>query len=87
MQPSTIQQGVIPNQGGTWGYGRAGWCPGMDVEPYITDITNYIEMGQDNVIDYSACRVVGNNCVTAPTCSGDGYCPEVAFSSYIIISY
>ena len=47
-------------------------------------------MGQDNVIDYSACRVVGNNCVTAPTCSGDGYCPEVAFSSlynYFILIY
>ena len=87
MQPSTIEQGVIPNQGGTWGYGRAGWCPGMDVHPYITDITDYVEIGQDNVIDYSACRVVGNNCVTAPTCNGDGYCPEVAFSSYIIISY
>ena len=87
MQPSTIVQGVVPNQGGTWGYGRAGWCPGMDVHPYITDITNYVEIGQDNVIDYSACRVSGNNCVAPPSCNGDGYCPEVAFSSYIIIWY
>ena len=87
MQPSTIVQGVVPNQGGTWGYGRAGWCPGMDVHPYITDITNYVEIGQDNVIDYSACRVSGNSCVAPPSCNGDGYCPEVAFSSYIIIWY
>ena len=29
MQPSTIAQGVIPNQYGTWGYGRQGWCPGF----------------------------------------------------------
>jgi len=87
MQPSTIVQGVIPNQGGTWGYGRAGWCPGMDVHPYITDITDYVSIGEENIIDYSACRVSGNNCVTPPTCNGDGYCPEVAFSSYIIISY
>ena len=42
---------------------------------------------EENIIDYSACRVSGNNCVTPPTCKGDGYCPEVAFSSYIIISY
>ena len=87
MQPETIVQGVIPNQGGTWGYGRAGWCPGMDVHPYITDITDYVNFGEENVIDYSACRVSGNNCVTPPTCNGDGYCPEIAFSSYIIISY
>ena len=87
MQPETIAQGVIPNQGGTWGYGRAGWCPGMDVHPYITDITDYVNLGEENVLDYSACRVSGNNCLTPPTCAGDGYCPEVAFSSYIIISY
>ena len=87
MQPETIAQGVIPNQGGTWGYGRAGWCPGMDVHPYITDITDFVNFGEENVIDYSACRVSGNSCVAPPTCNGDGYCPEVAFSSYIIISY
>ena len=87
MQPSTIVQGVIPNQGGTWGYGRAGWCPGMDVAPYITDITDAVNLGEENVIDYSACRVSGNSCFAPPTCNGDGYCPEVAFSSYIIISY
>ena len=87
MQPSTIVQGVIPNQGGTWGYGRAGWCPGMDVAPYITDITDAVNLGEENVIDYTACRVSGNSCFAPPTCNGDGYCPEVAFSSYIIISY
>jgi len=87
MQPETIIQGVIPNQGGTWGYGRAGWCPGMDVHPYIMDITESVSIGEENIIDYSACRVSGNSCVTPPTCNGDGYCPEVAFSSYIIISY
>ena len=87
MQPETISQGVCPNQYGTWGYGRAGWCPGMDVDPYIIDITDYVQMGDENVIDYGACRVSGNNCVTPPTCQGDGYCPEIAMSSYIIISY
>ena len=85
MEPGTIAQGVKPNQYGTWGYGRAGWCPGQDVHPVITDITDYISTGEENVIDYDACRVQGNNCVTAPTCQGDGYCPEIAVSSYIII--
>ena len=87
MQPETISQGVCPNQYGTWGYGRAGWCPGMDVDPFIIDITDAVQIGDENVIDYDACRVSGNNCVTPPTCQGDGYCPEIAMSSYIIIHY
>ena len=87
MELGTIIQGVMPNQYGTWGYGRAGWCPGMDVTPYVIDLTDFISIGEENVIDYDACRVVGNNCVTPPICQGDGYCPEIAMSSYIIISY
>ena len=87
MQLETIAQGVIPNQYGTWGYGRAGWCPGQDVDPYITDITDAISIGDENIINYSACRVSGASCVTPPTCGGDGYCPEIAMSSYIIIHY
>ena len=87
MDVETIAQGVIPNQYGTWGYGRAGWCPGQDVAPYVVDITDYVIAGEENVIDYEACRVSGNSCVAPPTCQGDGYCPEIAFSSYIIISY
>ena len=87
MELATIAQGVVPNQYGTWGYGRAGWCPGQDVDPYITDITDVISLGEENIIDYTACRVSGNACVTPPTCGGDGYCPEIAFASYIIIHY
>ena len=85
MELDTIVEGVVPNQWGTWGYGRAGWCPGQDVHPMITDITDYVATGEENVIDYNACRVQGNSCVTAPVCQGDGYCPEIAVSSYIII--
>ena len=59
----------------------------MDVDPYIADITDYVSLGDDNVIDYNACRVSGSSCLPPPTCAGDGYCPEVAMSSYIIISY
>ena len=87
MEIESIAQGVIPNQYGTWGYGRAGWCPGQDVAPYVVDITDYVLTGEENVIDYDACRVSGNSCVPPPTCAGDGYCPEIAFSSYIIVSY
>ena len=87
MSLGAIGEGTIPNQYGTWGYGRAGWCPGQDVAPFVTDITDHIVIGDENVIDYEACRVVGNSCVSPPTCGSCGYCPEVAFSSYIIIYY
>jgi len=87
MQPETISTGVCPNQYGTWGYGRAGWCPGQDVDPFIADITDFVNIGEENVLNYDACRVSGNSCVSPPTCQGDGYCPEIAMSSYIIISY
>ena len=87
MSTEAISNGTIPNQYGTWGYGRAGWCPGQNVKPFITDITNYMNFGNDNVIDYNACRVSGNSCVTAPGCGTCGYCPEIAFSSYIIIYF
>ena len=87
MSSEMISEGTIPNQYGTWGYGRAGWCPGLDVDPFITDITDGIAIGDENIIDYDACRVSGTSCVTPPTCGTCGYCPEVAFSSYIIIYY
>jgi hypothetical protein len=59
----------------------------MDDAPYITDITEFVSLGEENIIQYDACRVVGNNCVTPPACQGDGYCQEIAMSSYVIYSY
>ena len=86
MELETIIEGVVPNQWGTWGYGRAGWCPGQDVHPIITDITDYVLAGEENVIQYSACRESWNGCVDPPVCPpNDCYCPEIAVSSYIII--
>ena len=88
MELDTIIEGVVPNQWGTWGYGRAGWCPGQDVHPVITDITEYVSIGDENVIQYNACRQSWNDCVAPPVCPpNDCYCPEIAISSYIIISY
>ena len=88
MEPGTIIQGVKPNQYGTWGYGRAGWCPGQDVHPMVTDITDYISIGDENVMQYSACRDAWNDCVDPPVCpNNDCYCPEIAMTSYIIVWY
>jgi len=48
-----IEQGTIPNQYGTWWYGRSGWCPGKDVPLVMTDITDQVIPGADNVFEYS----------------------------------
>lgn len=34
-----VHAGVVPNQYGTWPFGRAGWCPGLDVFPWIVNLT------------------------------------------------
>jgi hypothetical protein len=46
-----VNEGVVPNQFGTWPFGRGGWCPGWDVEPFVADFTDDIVQGK-NVITY-----------------------------------
>ena len=37
-----MSKGMTPNQGGTWWYGRGGWCPGMQVDPWVADLAGAI---------------------------------------------
>lgn len=37
-----VKHGAIPNEYGTWLYGRAGWCDGLQVDPWRTDVTNQV---------------------------------------------
>ena len=48
-----IDEGVVPNQFGTWPYGRGGWCPGLDVAPWVVDVTDALVSGE-NTISYQA---------------------------------
>ncbi|MEE2812377.1 MAG: peptide-N-glycosidase F-related protein [Candidatus Thermoplasmatota archaeon] len=38
-----MHNGANANQLGTWPYGRAGWCAGQDVKPWIFDITDWVD--------------------------------------------
>ena len=49
---SEVDNGVIPNQAGTWVYGRGGWCPGQDVPPWRADVTADVRPGAPNTIRY-----------------------------------
>lgn len=54
-----IDNGMTPNQGGTWWFGRGGWCPGQQVTPWVVDVTADVVPGQTAALSYVA--KVGNN--------------------------
>lgn len=56
-----VHQGVVPNQHGTWLYGRGGWCPGLDVRPFLHDISALMKLDGDaeNVLEYNGLRPNG----------------------------
>uniref|UniRef100_A0A4W3HJL8 Si:dkey-256h2.1 n=1 Tax=Callorhinchus milii TaxID=7868 RepID=A0A4W3HJL8_CALMI len=47
-----VLEGVVPNEHGTWLYGRNGWCDGQDVAPWRTDVTDQVNLGGINDILY-----------------------------------
>lgn len=47
-----VPEGAVPNEHGTWLYGRGGWCDGLQVDPWRTDITAQLDMGGTNTILY-----------------------------------
>ena len=49
-----VSEGTVPNQYGTWWYGRSGWCPGKEVQLVMTDVTDHVTPGADATLDYGA---------------------------------
>ncbi|NMC69581.1 MAG: hypothetical protein GYA57_05860 [Myxococcales bacterium] len=49
-----VDQGTVPNQYGTWWYGRSGWCPGKEVPFHVFDVTDQVLLGADNTLEYTA---------------------------------
>lgn len=72
-----VARGMTPNQGGTWWFGRGGWCPGQQVTPWIIDITGDVTAGQTAQISYRGLLNDGN----PPDASGN-----IVLSSYLVIS-
>ena len=48
-----VDDGMIPNQGGTWWTGRGGWCPGQQVNPWSVDVTADVTNGATADLEYS----------------------------------
>ncbi len=48
-----VGEGVVPNQYGTWFYGRSNWCPGLEIVPVVFDVTGQVTLGGANTFTYS----------------------------------
>lgn len=55
-----IEGGTVPNQYGTWWYGRNGWCPGQQVNMDVVDVTDEVLFGQANSFDYELTNLDGS---------------------------
>jgi hypothetical protein len=44
----------LPDQGGTWLYQRANWCPGAEVQTYNAELTPYVTAGKNSTLIYDA---------------------------------
>ena len=77
-----VKNGVVPNQYGSWPYGRAGWCPGQDVKLIEIDITEALVSGE-NVFSYAAYL---NGEIYVPVVTDEsGYRAEIYLTSFIAL--
>ena len=59
----TVPGGSIPNEHGTWLYGRGGWCDGRQVDPWVVDVSGDVrhgENGSENDSDDDTVQEDGN---------------------------
>ncbi|MSP16943.1 MAG: hypothetical protein EXR73_10090 [Myxococcales bacterium] len=73
---AAIDGGETPNQGGTWWFGRGGWCPGAPVAPHVLDVTSDVTPGTIATVSYEG--LFANQ--TPPDGSGD-----IVLSSWLVI--
>jgi len=71
-----VANGMVPNQGGTWWYGRGGWCPGQQVEPWVVDVTADVTAGQTATVSYQGLLKT----ITPPDDAGN-----IVMISYLVI--
>ena len=77
-----VADGVVPNQYGSWPYGRAGWCPGLDAKLIEFDVTDSLVSGE-NTFDYSA--LLDGKTYSPVVTDPSGYRAEIYLSSYLVI--
>jgi hypothetical protein len=71
-----VAHGMTPNQGGTWWYGRDGWCPGEEVTPHVWDVTSLVTPGSMATVTYQ-----GQYGGATPPSGGTG---NIVLTSYLV---
>lgn len=80
-----VPDGAVPNQYGTWPYGRGGWCPGQEVEPWVIDVTASVTPGEPATITYRG-LYEGEDYVPQWSDSGSGFAGRVDVVSYLVVA-
>eukprot|EP00931_Biecheleriopsis_adriatica_P034178 TRINITY_DN19770_c0_g1_i3.p1 TRINITY_DN19770_c0_g1~~TRINITY_DN19770_c0_g1_i3.p1 ORF type:complete len:609 (-),score=122.10 TRINITY_DN19770_c0_g1_i3:92-1918(-) len=81
-----VSTGVVPNQHGTWPFGRAGWCPGKYVDWWEVDVTPWLKAssGAMNNITYRALYEGSDYAPVEANNSNDmGFPAEIHLASFL----
>lgn len=76
-----VNEGVVPNQFGSWPFGRAGWCPGQDVKPWTADVTAALVSGE-NTLSYRA--LFDGEPYVPDVTDPEAYQPELRVASWLV---
>ena len=77
-----VKNGVVPNQYGSWPYGRAGWCPGQNVSLIRIDVTDALVSGENT---FSYAGYLDGEIYEPVVIDEGGYRAEIYLSSYLVI--
>ncbi|MCK6526829.1 hypothetical protein L6R50_04485 [Myxococcota bacterium] len=80
-----VPEGTVPNQSGTWVYGRGGWCPGKQVDPFVADITSAVTVGEENTVSYLG-LFEGQDYTPVPVGGGTGFFGSIEMRSWLVYS-
>lgn len=78
-----LDEGVVPNQFGTWPFGRAGWCPGHDVSPWRADLSAALGREGERVLTYEA-GLAGTIPYVPVVTDPDGYRADISLSAWLV---
>ena len=79
-----VGEGVVPNQAGTWIYGRAGWCPGWQSDLWVVDVTSDVTSGAENTVGYLGLMDGEVNYVPSLLSGYSGTDASIRLNSYLV---
>jgi hypothetical protein len=81
-----VAEGTVPNQAGTWPFGRGGWCPGKEVDPWVVDITDAVDLTGENTITYEGLFEGAPFVPDYNVANSTGFPGRIDLASYLVYS-